>query len=57
MLEGAFLPVAMLDSAVPRKALWWGTSGERSWSTNELSLLVLYVVREREQVIFEGTFS
>jgi hypothetical protein len=52
MLEGAFLPAAMLDPAVPGKALWWGTSGERSWSTNDMGPLVLHVIREMGQLIY-----
>lgn len=52
MLEGAFLPEAMLDPTIPGMALWWGTSGERSWSTNALGPLVIHVIREMGQVIY-----
>lgn len=52
MLEGAFLPRAMLDPSVPGRALWWGTSGERDWGSNALGWLVLHVIRERGIVIW-----
>jgi len=47
MIEGAFLPRHMLDPANPGTALWWGTSGERTWTRNELGWLVLHTIRER----------
>jgi len=52
MLEGAFLPRAMLDPSVPGRALWWGTSGERDCGSNALGWLVLHVIRERGIVIW-----
>lgn len=52
MLEGAFLPQSMLDPAIKGRAFWWGTSGERRWSVNQLSWLVLHVIRERGVVIW-----
>ena len=52
MLEGAFLPLAMLDPAVSGHALWWGTSGERPWERNGLGWLVHLVIRERGLVIY-----
>lgn len=47
MIEGAFLPQRMLDPASAGIALWWGTSGERTWTRNELGWLVLHTIRER----------
>ena len=47
MIEGAFLPLHMLDPARVGSALWWGTSGERTWTRNELGWLVLHSIRER----------
>jgi len=52
MLEGAFLPRAMLDPATPGKALWWGTTGERPWERNQLGWLVLHVIRESGLVVW-----
>ena len=52
MIEGAFLPRAMLDPAVLGKAFWWGTSGERPWERNQLGWLVLEMIRERGLVIW-----
>jgi hypothetical protein len=48
MLEGAFLPRAMLDPSVHGRACWWGTSGERPWDLSQLGWLVLHVIRELE---------
>jgi hypothetical protein len=47
MIEGAFLPQHMLDPARAGTALWWGTSGERTWTSNELGWMVLHTIRER----------
>jgi hypothetical protein len=47
MIEGAFLPQHMLDPVSAGTALWWGTSGERTWTSNELGWLVLHTIRER----------
>lgn len=52
MLEGAFLPRAMLDPSRPGKALWWGTSGERMWHRNELGWLALHAIREAGTVLW-----
>ncbi|MHB0886093.1 MAG: aminoglycoside adenylyltransferase domain-containing protein [Bacillota bacterium] len=52
MLEGAFLPLSMLDPEVNGRALWWGTSGERPWEHNGLGYLVHLVIRERGLVIW-----
>jgi hypothetical protein len=52
MLEGAFLPRAMLDPSRPGRALWWGTSGERVWDRNQLGWLTLHVIRERGVVVW-----
>ena len=52
MIEGAFLPRHMLDPARGGAAFWWGTSGERPWTTNELGWIVLHVIRECGQVIY-----
>lgn len=52
MIEGAFLPRRMLDPSIAGGAFWWGTSGERPWSTNNLGPLVLHVIRERGRVIY-----
>jgi len=52
MLEGVFLPRKMLNPAVKGKAFWWGTSGERMWTENQLGWLVLHVIRERSVVIW-----
>ncbi len=52
MLEGAFLPRAMLDPARTGSALWWGTSRERVWERNGLGSLVHEVIRERGIVIW-----
>jgi hypothetical protein len=52
MIEGAFLPIAMLGPNAQGNAFWWGTSGERTWSKNELGHLVLHTIRERGLVIY-----
>jgi hypothetical protein len=52
MIEGAFLPRQMLDPARPGHAFWWGTSGERTWQSNQLGWLVLHVIREHGIVIW-----
>jgi len=52
MLEGAFLPVSMLDPTRTGSAVWWGTSGERLWERNELGHFVLHTVREHGLVIW-----
>jgi len=52
MLEGAFLPRAMLDPAVTGSAFWWGTTGERPWKRNELGPVALYVIRARGRAVF-----
>ena len=52
MLEGAFLPRAMLDPSRPGKALWWGTNSERIWNRNELGWLALHAIRECGTVIW-----
>lgn len=52
MIEGAFLPLAMLDPDVRGQALWWGTSGERPRQTNQLGAFVLHTIRERGLVIW-----
>jgi hypothetical protein len=52
MIEGAVLPVPMLDPLVNGKALWWGTSGERFWERNKLGWLVLKVIRDNGKVIW-----
>ncbi len=52
MVEGAFLPRRMLDPSVPGKALWWGTSGERSWDRSKLGWFVLKIIRERGIVVW-----
>jgi hypothetical protein len=52
MLEGAFLPRHMLDPKCTGRALWWGTSGERTWVSNELGWIALHVVRERGILIW-----
>jgi hypothetical protein len=52
MIEGAFLPIAMLSPAVTGQALWWGTSGERVWSKNELGSLVIRFMKERGVTIW-----
>ncbi len=52
MLEGAFLPREMLNPKNEGKALWWGTTGEREWESNQLGWLVLQVIREHGIVIF-----
>ncbi|MGE5652732.1 MAG: aminoglycoside adenylyltransferase domain-containing protein, partial [Bacillota bacterium] len=46
MLEGAFLPKAMLDPMQSGRALWWGTSGERGLQRNELGAFVLRITKE-----------
>lgn len=46
MIEGAFLPVSMLDPHHRGHGLWWGTSGERPWERNQLGPLVLYTIRK-----------
>ena len=51
MVEGAFLPRHMLDPVKSGKAFWWGTSGERPWSSNELGWIVMRVIREHGRVI------
>jgi len=51
MVEGAFLPRHMLDPSARGRALWWGTSGEREWETNQLGYLVLRVLHDRGIVI------
>ncbi len=51
MLEGAFLPVDMLDPEVTGRAFWWGTRGEREWRRNELGALDLHIIRERGIII------
>ncbi len=52
MIEGAFLPRAMLDPDVEGRAVWWGTSSERVWERNELGPMVLHVICERRLVIW-----
>jgi len=52
MIEGPFMPRAMLPAAGPGRAVWWGTSGERTWNRNELGVVVLYVIREHGIVIW-----
>ena len=52
MLEGAFVPVHMLAPAAQGKGLWWGTSGERPWETNNLGHFVLHTIREHGLVIW-----
>ncbi len=52
MFEGAFSPRIMLNPTNTGKALWWGTSGERIWDSNQLGWLVLHVIRERGFVIW-----
>ncbi|MCP4645563.1 MAG: DUF4111 domain-containing protein [bacterium] len=52
MLEGAFLPRAMLDPAMPGRAVWWGTTKNRVWTTNELGWIVLNVIRERGTLVY-----
>jgi Aminoglycoside adenylyltransferase, C-terminal domain len=52
MVEGAFLPRRMLDPSVPGRALWWGTSGERSWDENKLGWFVCKLIRDRGIVLW-----
>ncbi len=52
MVEGAFLPRKMLDPAVPGRAFWWGTSGERPWDRNKLGWFVCKQIRERGVVVW-----
>ena len=52
MLEGAFLPRHLLDPARTGRALWWGTSGERSWERNKLGLFAHEVIRNHGIVIW-----
>ncbi|MBN2380613.1 DUF4111 domain-containing protein [candidate division WOR-3 bacterium] len=52
MLEGAFLPRKMLSPDIKGRALWWGTTREVPWHSNQLGWLVLHVIRERGKVIY-----
>ena len=52
MLEGAFLPRAMLDPGASGRAFWWGTNGERTWRRNELGWFVLHILRQQGAVIW-----
>jgi hypothetical protein len=52
MIEGAFLPVDMLDPDVHGRASWWGTSSQRPWQTSQLGPFVLHTIRERGLVIW-----
>jgi hypothetical protein len=52
MIEGAFLPRAMLDPSVHGKAFWWGTGGERRWDENKLGWLVSEFIRRQGIIIW-----
>jgi hypothetical protein len=52
MLEGPFLPRAMLDPSHRGKALWWGTSGEKRWDKNRLGWLTLHAIHEHGIVVW-----
>ncbi|MGE5653155.1 MAG: aminoglycoside adenylyltransferase domain-containing protein [Bacillota bacterium] len=46
MLEGAYLPKAMLDPTRSGRGLWWGTSRERALQRNELGAFVLRLTKD-----------
>jgi hypothetical protein len=52
MLEGAFLPRAMLAPRCSGTAFSWGTSGERTWVQNQLGWLTLDMIRKHSTVVW-----
>ena len=52
MIEGAFLPESMLGPDCHGNGLWWGTSSERHWDTNELGNFVIHTIREHGLVVY-----
>ncbi len=52
MIEGPFLPKVMIDPSVRGRAVWWGTSGERTWTRNELGPLVMHHICRHGIVIW-----